>query len=185
MDPDGTRELIEKQDLSIETRNIGLVESDHTHVLTIKGKGSVPPNNYDTYIIVDLTNFNKDSLSMYLAFCDAFDFMLENKHLIHKWVTCFSINGQQAFSRFTQKILDSLLCKTFEYDNVKDLHSIVLLLSFYKFGTIDKKFDIKISSFGRMQFMVPKTIEDACKAAAMYNVYPIVKNVLGKHGSLK
>ena len=179
MDPDGTQQLLEKQDFSIQTRNIGLVEDNYKNVLTITGKGSPSPTNYDTYIIVDLTKFNKDTLSMYLAFWDAFDFMLENKHLIYRWVVCFSENGRQAFTRFTQKVLDSLFCKKFEHGNVKDIHAIVTLLPFYKSGTIDKKFDVNISSFGGLKFVAPKTIEDACKVSIMYNTYPLVKNVLG------
>lgn len=178
VDSEGTRELLEKQDFPIQTRNIGLVQVDYTNVLTISGNESAPPTCYDTYIIVDLTKFNKDTLSMYLAFWDAFDFILEHKHLINRWVVCFSENGRQAFARFTQKVLDFLLCKKFEHGNVKDIQTLVTLLPFYKSGTIDKKFDVKLSSFGGIKFSAPKTIEDACKVATMYDVYPLVKNVL-------
>lgn len=176
-DSEGTRQLLEKQDFPIQTRNIGLVQVDYTNVLTISGKESAPPNNYDTYVIVDLTNFNKDTLSMYLAFWNAFDFMLENKDFIGRWVVCFPENGRQAFMRFTQKVLDSLSCRKFEYGNVKDLKTLVTLLPFYKSGTIDKKFDVKLTTFGGLRIATPKTIEDACKVAMMYDVYPLVKNV--------
>lgn len=177
IDSEGTRRLLEKQDFSIQTRNIGLVQVDHANVLTISGKDSASPNGRDTYVIVDLTKFNKDTLSLYLAFWDAFDFMLENKHSIDRWVVCFSENGRQAFARFTQKVLDSLLCKKFQHGNVKDIQTLATLLPFYKSGTIDRKFDVKLSSFGGIKFAAPKTIEDACKVAAMYDVYPLVKNV--------
>lgn len=176
-DSEGTRQLLEKQDFSIQTRNVGLVKVDYTNVLTISGNNSAPPDSEDTYVIVDLTKFSKDTLSMYLAFWDAFDFMLENKNLIHKWVVCFSENGRQAFERFTQKVLDSLLCKKFEHGNVKDIKTLVTLLPFYKSGTIDEKFDVELFTFGGFKFAVPKTVEDACKVAAMYDVHPLVKNV--------
>lgn len=178
VDPEGTRQLLEKQDFSIQTQNIGLIEIDHTNVLTISGKESASPKNENTYVIVNLTNFNKDTLSMYLAFWDAFDYMLEHKNLINRWVVCFSDHGRQAFIKFTQKVLDSLFCRKFEHGNVKDYQTIVSLLPFYKSGTIDKTFDLKPFSFGGISFVAPKTIEDACKAAVMYNVHPIVKNVL-------
>ena len=42
VDPEGTQQLQEKQDFSIQTRNIGLVQIDHTNVLTITGKESAP-----------------------------------------------------------------------------------------------------------------------------------------------
>lgn len=178
VDSEGTRRLLEKQDFPIQTRNVGLVQVDHANVLTISGKDSASPNDRDTYVIVDLTKFNKDTLSLYLAFWDAFDFMLENKHSIDRWVVCFPENGRQPFARFTQKVLDSLLCKKFEHGNVKDIQTLATLLPFYKSGTIDRKFDVKLSSFGGIKFAAPKTIEDACKVAAMYDVHPLVKNIL-------
>lgn len=177
VDPEGTRRLLEKQDFSIQTRNIGLVQVDHANVLTISGKDSASPNGRDAYVIVDLTKFNKDTLSLYLAFWDAFDFMLENAQSIDRWVVCFSENGRQAYARFTQKVLDSLLCKKFEHGNVKDIQTLVTLLPFYKSGTIDRKFDVRVSYFGGIKFAAPKTIEDACKVAAMHNVHPLVKNI--------
>lgn len=179
MDPEGTRQLLEKQDFSIQTRNVSLVAINHANVLTISGKNFTPLHNYDTYVIVDLTNFTRDTLSMYLAFWDAFDFLLENKLLVDKWVVCFPDNGRKAFTRFTQKILDHLFCTKFEHGNVKDHQNIVKLLPFYKSGTIDKKFQVEIYSFGGLKLVVPKTIEEACKAAVMYNLYPISKNVYG------
>lgn len=178
IDSEGTQELREKEDFSIQTRNVGLVKIDYNNVLTISGKNSSPPNTQDTYVIVDLTKFTKDSLSMFLAFWDSFDYMLENKHLISRWVVCFSENGRQAFQSFTQKVLDALLCKKFEHGNVKDLQTLVTLLPFYKSGTIDKKFDVKLLSFGGIKFAVPKNIEDACKVAVMFDTYQLVKNVL-------
>lgn len=174
-----TAELLEKQDFSIQTKNIGLVKIDHVNVLTISGKTSTSPQTNDTYVIVDLTKFNKDSLSMYLAFWDAFDYMMEYKDLIYRWVVCFPEHGRLAFTRFTQKVLDSLFCKKIEHGNVKDIQSLVTLLPFYKSGSIERKFDVKMQTFGGINYVSPESIEDVCKAAIMYDVYPIIKNVFG------
>lgn len=176
-----TKELLSLQDFPIQTRNVGLVEVDHANVLTISGRLASAPKESGSYVIVDLTHFNKDTLTMYLAFWDAFDYMLENKHFINRWVICFSENGREAFTRFTQKVIDALFCKTFEHGNVKDHRNIFALLPFYKSGTLDKTFDLNISSFGGIKFVVPKTVEDACKAAAMHDILPLAKNVLWIH----
>ena len=177
IDRSGTRELLEIQDLPIQTRNVGLVEIDHNNVLILSEK-STAPQQANTYVIVDLTHFNKDTLSLYLAFWDAFDFMLEYRTWIDRWVVCFSDNGRQAFVRFTQKVIDSLFCRTFEHGNVKDHRDIIVLLPFYRSGTIDKNFQVKLSLFGDIQIAIPKTIEEVCKVAAMHNTIPFVKNVL-------
>lgn len=176
-----TKELLSLQDFPIQTNNVGLVEVDHANVLTLSGRTASAPKESGSYVIVDLTHFNKDTLTMYLAFWDAFDYMLENKSFIDRWVVCFSENGREAFTRFTQKVIDALFCKTFEHGNVKDNHGILALLPFYKSGMLDQTFDLQISSFGGIQFVAPKTIEDACKAAAMHDVLPLAKNVLWIH----
>lgn len=178
MNATGTRELLLKQDFPIQTRNIGLVERDHTNVLTLSTRidtATAPSPN--TYVIIDLTQFNKDCLPMYRAFWDAFDYMLEHQASIYRWVTCFSDHGRQAFLRFTQRVLDTLFCRTFEHGNVTDPHDILPLLPFYSSGTIDKTFDVKVSDFGGIKIVAPSTLEEACKAAAMYDVLPLVKNV--------
>lgn len=181
--PDATRtkELLALQDFPIQTNNVGLVEVDHANVLTLSGRTTFTPKESGSYVIVDLTQFNRDTLTMYLAFWDAFDYMLENKSFIDRWVVCFSEKGREAFTRFTQKVIDALFCKTFEHGNVKDHSSILALLPFYKSGMLDQTFDLQISSFGGNEFVAPKTIEDACKAAAMHNVLPLAKNVLWIH----
>lgn len=178
MDVEGTQQLLARQDFPIQTRNIGLVQLDHTNVLTLSKRSDAAPKAPNTYVIVDLTHFNKDTLSMYLAFWDAFDYLLEHQSLIDRWVVCFADHGRQAFIRFTQKVLDVLFCRTFEHGNVQDIRDILSLLPFYKSGTIDQTFDLKVSDFGGIKYVAPKTIEEACKAAAMHNVLPLVKNVL-------
>lgn len=114
MDLEGTAELLKRQDLSIQTRNVGLVERDHITVQTLSGKVSMGLKEPNTYVIINLIPFNKDILSMYLAFWDAFDYMLENRAYIDRWVICFSETGHSAFKRFTQKIIDALFCIDFE-----------------------------------------------------------------------
>lgn len=177
----GTKNLIAKQDFPIQTKNVGLVQIDHTNVLTISKRISAAPKEPNTYVIVDLTHYTKDTLSMYLAFWDAFDYLLEHQTKIHRWVTCFSDNGRQAFVRFTQKVIDALFCRTFEHGNVTEHRTLLSLLPFYTSGTIDKTFDFKRSDFGGMKFVAPKTLEDACKAAAMHDVTPLARNVLWIH----
>lgn len=177
MNATGTKHLLSRQDFPIQTRNIGLLERDHVNVLTLSKRMDAAPPTPNTYVIVDLTQFNKDTLPMYLAFCDAFDYLLEHQLLIDRWVTCFSDHGRQAFKRFTQKILDTLFCRTFEHGNVKDPRDILPLLPFFSSGTIDKTFDVKVSDFGGIKIVAPSTIEEACKAAAMHDVLPLVKNV--------
>lgn len=180
IDRSGTRELLQIQDFPIQTRNIGLVEIDHTHVVTLSGQTTIVnlPQQANSYVIVDLTHFNKDTLSLYLAFWDAFDIMLEHRTLIDRWVICFSDNGRQAFVRFTQKVIDNLFCRTFEHGNVKEHRDILSLLPFYQSGTIDKNFRVKTSSFGGILLTIPKTIDEACKVTAMHNTLPFVKNIL-------
>lgn len=182
-DPEGTKELISLQDFPIQTRNVGLVEVDHVNVLTISSGrvAAAATPSQSTYVIVDLTDYQKETLDMYLAFLDAFDFLLEHKNFIHRWVVCFPEEGRSAFNRFTQKVIDALLCKTFEYGNVRDHRDIVSLLPFYKSGTVDKTFDLKTSSFGGIQFAAPGTTEDACKVAVMHDTLPLAKNVLWIH----
>ena len=178
LDRSGTRELLQIQDFPIQTRNVGLVKIDHTNIVTLSGKADAVPPLYGAYVIVDLTRFNKDTLSLYLAFWDAFDILLEHKALIDRWVICFSDNGRQAFVRFTQKVIDALFCRTFEHGNAKEHRDILSLLPFYQSGTIDKSFQVKLSSFGGVSLAIPKTIEEACKMATVHNALPFVKNVL-------
>lgn len=174
-----TKELLALQDFPIQTRNVGLVEVDHANVLTISGRVDTAPSG--SYVIVDLTRFNKDTLTMYLAFWDAFDYLLENKPLVDRWVVCFSENAREAFTRFTQKVIDALFCKTFEHGNVKDQRDILELLPFYQSGTLDRTFDLPVYTFGGIKYVVPKSVEEACKAAAMHDTLPLVKNVLWIH----
>lgn len=178
MDAAGTSALIALQDFPIQTQNVGLVEIDHTNVLRISGRITAAPKQANTFVIVDLTGFDKDVLTMYLAFWDAFDYLLEFRDHIDRWVVCFADNGLGAFRTFTQKVIDALFCRNFEHGNVKDHREMLSLLPFYKSGIIDQKFDLKTSSFGGMNFVVFKTTEDACKAAAMHDVVPVSKNVL-------
>lgn len=178
VDAASTKALIAIQNFPIQTENVGLVEIDHTNVLRISGRIAAAPKQADTFVIVDLTNFNKDVLTMYLAFWDAFDYLLEFKDSIDQWVVCFSNNGRQAFVRFTQKVIDALFCRNFEHGNVKNYRDIVSLLPFYQSGIIDTPFEMKPSTFGGMNFVVFNTVEEACKTAAVHNVIPVAKNVL-------
>lgn len=173
-----TKAMIALQNFPIQTENVGLVEVDYANVLKISGRTMAAPKQADTFVIVDLTNFNKDVLTMYLAFWDAFDYLLEFKELIDRWVVCFSTNGRQAFVRFTQKVIDALFCRNFEHGNVNNYRDIVSLLPFYQSGIIDTPFEMKLATFGGMNFAVLNTVEEACKTAAIHNVIPVAKNVL-------
>lgn len=177
-DAAGTKALLARQDFPIQTQNVGLVEIDHAHVQRISGRHAAAPKQANTFVIVDLTQFSKDVLTLYLAFWDAFDYLLQCRDRIDRWVVCFSSNGHQAFERFTQKVLDALFCRTFEHGNVKEYRDILSLLPFYQSGTIDKTFPLKTSSFGGMNTVILKTVEDACKAAAVHDVIALSKNVL-------
>lgn len=177
-DPAGTKALIARQDFPIQTQNVGLVEIDHTNVLRISGRIAAAPKQANTFVIVDLTSFNRDVLTMYLAFWNAFDYLLEFRDQVDRWVVCFADNGLPAFQKFTQKVIDTLSCRNFEHGNVRDYREILALLPFFKSGTIDQKFEVKTFSFGGINFGVFKTTEDACKAIAMHDVIPISKNVL-------
>lgn len=181
MDVNGTKDLISLQDFPIQTRNVGLVQVNHVNVLTISGRSTAAPKQSGTYVIVDLTNYNKETLHMYLAFWDAFDYMLEHKNFIHRWVICFPEEGRQAFNQFTQRVMDALFCKTFEHGNVQDHRTILSLLPFYRSGTIDKSYNLSVSSFGGIKFVAPKTVQDACKVAVMHDTLPLSKNVLWLH----
>lgn len=178
VDPTATQELLSIQDFPLQTRNVGLVEVDREHVLALSGRIPNAPRHADTYVIVNLTPFHKDALSMYLAFWDAFDYLLEHRAFVNRWVCCFSDQNRPGFLRFTQKVIDALFCRTFEHGNVTETRQILLLLPFFQSGTIDRTFDLNVSVFGQMKFVAPKTVEDACKAAAMHNVVPVAKNVL-------
>lgn len=177
-DPVDTQALLSLQDFPVQTQNVGLVEVGHSHVLKISGRSAAAPSQKNTYAIVDLTRLNQDTLSMYLAFWDAFDYLLEYRDFIDRWVVCFSGKGHASFARFTQKVIDALFCRKFEHGNVADCRGILSLLPFYTSGTIDKTFNLSKSSFGGMHFVAPKTVEDACKAAVMHDVLHLAKNVL-------
>lgn len=178
IDPEGTKKLLEKREFPVQTQNVGLVKINHVNVLTLQ-PGTSPFITDNTYIVLDLTKYKFNVLNTYLAFWNAFDFMLEHNDLIYQWLICFPEHGYQAFTRFTQNILDNLVCKTFEHGNVTDRKTIISLLPFYKQGVLYSEFDIDYHFFGGMKYIVPKTLEDACKAAAKHNVYPLVSNVLG------
>lgn len=178
MDTEATKALIAVQDFPIQTENVGLVEVDYTNVLKISGRITAAPKQTGTFAIVDLTGFKKDVLTMYLAYWDAFDYLLEHRGYIDRWVVCFSNNGREAFDKFTQKVIDALFCRTFEHGNVKTHREILSLLPFYVSGTIDRTFPLKTISFGGLKAIVFKSTEDACKAAAMHDVTPVAKNVL-------
>lgn len=177
-DPVGTAQLLARQQFPIHTQNIGLVEVDHANTVTLSGKHPAAPPQNGAFVIVDLTQFNADTLSMYLAFWDAFDYMLQHRASVGDWVTCFSAKGHRAFKRFAQKVIDALFCRKFEYGNVTDYRDLLALLPFYQSGSIDATFPLKKASFGGMVFVAPKTVEEACRAAVMQDVWPVAKNVL-------
>lgn len=176
-DPEGTARLLARQDFPVQTNNVALVEMDRTNVVTVTGRNDLPPP-LSAYVVVDLTAHNRDSLSMYLAFWDAFDYLLEHRSRVDRWVVCFSDRNRQSHLRFCQKVVDALFCRSFEHGNVTDHKKILSLLPYFRSGALDKTFRLNTSSFGGLEFAAPKTVEDACKVAAMRNVLPLVKNVL-------
>lgn len=172
-----TRTLLEKQDFSLQTRNVSLVQSNYVSSVILTGQQPVPiaPN---TYVIIDLTKFNKDILPMYLAFWNAFDTMIENSSNVSRWVICFPEgNARRSFDIFAQKCIDSLFCRKFEHGNVTHIQELLSLLPFYKSGIVDRRFNIRTFHFGNVEMIAPATTEDACKAAIMYDLEPVVKNV--------
>lgn len=173
---DKTQKLLKVQDPSLQTRDPGLVGVEYKNVFITKGANLAPDDN--AYIIIDLTKFNTDILSMYLDFWDKFDYMLDHFDMINRWVVCFSDSvSRRAFDSFTQKCIDALFCKNFEHGNVTEITQMLSLIPYYKSGIIDKTFDIPISYFGGIQIIIPKSIEEACKAAIMYDLNVLTNNV--------
>lgn len=173
-----TQTLLGLQDFSLQTGHVDQIDVHHANVSILRGRPDTAPTKSSTYFIVDLTKFNKDTLSMYLAFWDAFDYMLDHLDSVHRWVVCFSEhNGRYAFERFTQKTIDVLLCKKFEHGNVTKIHDILSLIPFYKSGIIDTDFHVPVSAFGGNKIVIPKTMREACKSAILYDLDHLSKTV--------
>lgn len=177
-DPDGTRELMARQDFPVDTDDVGLLEGEHDPSIKIWGKEGRPPEQPHTYVIVDLTRFHQDALPLYLAYWDAFDYLLRYRSRVDRWIPVFSEKGHRTFRRFAQNVLDALFCRTYRHGNVREPRQLVALLPFYQSGTLDRTFDVPISLFGGIPFVAPPTLEEACKVATMHDVVPIAQNVL-------
>lgn len=172
-----TQELLKAQDTSVQVKNLNQVQVDAINTLVIHGKSELVVNHPNTYVLVDLTRYSH-ALPMYLAFLDAFDFMLNHKDYVQKWMICFpQQRGRQAFDQFVQYCLDGFHCKTFPHGNVTDKGTILSLLPFYKSGSIDLNFTIPISKILGVEYISPSTPEDVCKAATKFNLEYWVGNI--------
>lgn len=175
--PSPDKSLFELQDFPKQARNANMIKvEDNRHVVILKGHSCNKPVESNTYFIIDLTEHTKDVLAMYLQCLDSFDFLIHHLSSIDKFVICFpEPNGLQWYSNFEQKSFDRLFCETFE--DGSSIQSILQSLPYYRSGTIDKKFDVKPTYFGKLPIVIPKSIQEACQAASVYNLKPIVKNV--------
>ncbi|GBN19748.1 hypothetical protein AVEN_261818-1 [Araneus ventricosus] len=172
-----TQDLLKLQDHSIQTQNVNQVFVEAMHRLIIRGRKDSPIDTSDTYVLVDLTQY-KTPFVMYLAFLDAFDYMIDNTDRVSRWVVCFQPkDGRKAFDQFTQNCLDKLFCKRIEHGNVTDMGKILALLPFYKSGSIDRTFPIPTFRFLDTEYVSPSTPSEACKAATMYNLDHWVGNI--------
>lgn len=172
-----TQELLKAQDTSVQVKDMNQVHVDSINTLVIQGQSEQPVSLPNTYVLVDLTRYSH-ALTMYLAFLDAFDFMLVNKNYIEKWMICFpQQRGRQAFDQFVQYCLDEFHCKDFQNGNVTDKGTILSLLPYYKSGSIDLNFTIPISKVLGVEYISPVTQEDVCKAATKYNLEHWVGNI--------
>jgi hypothetical protein len=180
-----TQTLLSRQDASLQSRDVGMIGIDYTNVLITRGETDKEAPKHPSYVIVDLTKYDKDTLSMYLAFWDAFDYMLDHLNLVHRWVICFSeSNGHRAFDRFIQKCIDSLFCRNIEHGNVTDIKHILSLLPYYKSGIVDRTFHVPVSSFGGVGIIAPKNLLDLCKAATVHDLDHIAKNIYRVRGMI-
>lgn len=175
-DIEKTAKLLKLQDPSLQTSDPGLIKVKYQNV-TITKKGSAAPPS-DSYIIIDLTPYKGETLPMFLAFWDHFDYMIQHFNSIKGWVICFSnYQSRRAFDRFTQKCIDILVCRGFTHGNVTEIQKILSLIPFYKSGIIDKEFKVPSSTFGRMKIVIPENLEDVCKSSVMYDINHLTKNV--------
>lgn len=177
-DPNGTRDLLTRREFPVYTEDVGLLEAEREPSLKIWGKDHPPPPHPHTYGIVDLTRFQHDPLILYLAFWDAFEYLLRHQSRVDRWIPCFSEKGYRVFQRFTQQVIDALFCRTFAHGNVREHRQLLALLPFYQSGTLDPTYEVTLSSFGGIPFVAPRTLEQACQVATRYDVLPIARNVL-------
>lgn len=177
-DPLGTAELLKRQAFPVQTSNVGLLELDRVNVVVVSGKHAAAPPASGAYVVVDLTRYDRDALSAFLAFWDAFDYLLEHRARVDEWVTCFSETNRRGFLRFCQRVVDAIFCRKFEHGNATDAAAVLSLLPFFRSGVVEKAFRPRTSSFGGLTFSAPKTVEEACQVAAAHDVRPLVKNVL-------
>lgn len=164
-----TRRLLQDQDGSVQTSNASAVHVDAVNVMTVRGRTDRVELEQPTYVLVDLTPHQTSVFRMYLAFLDAFEFLLVSK--VQGWLICFAEkNGRRAFDQFVQRTLDKLYCFKFDAGNAKDLQCILPLLPFYQSGTIDREFNVDKLTFAGVEYVAPEKVEDVCKAAAMFNL---------------
>lgn len=172
------KRLLEIQDASVQTTNASAIETGAVNVMNVKGRMDGDVLEVSTYVVIDLSLHQTSSFGMYLAFLDAFEFLLLNVDKVSNWLISFpEKHGRQAFDQFVQETLDNLYCLKFENGNVTDLKNILALLPFYNSGIIDRKYNIKTFNFAGVEYVAPDTMQDACKAAAMYNLEHWVKSV--------
>lgn len=170
------QELLQKQDFPVQARHVSVLQVNSLNVAILKGRVCNKPVQANTYFIIDLTEHTHNVLAMYLQCLDSFDFLISHLASIDRFLICFpEPNGLQGYSNFEQKSLDRLFCQTIE--DGSSIQSILHKIPFYRSGTIDQKFDVKPTSFGNMPIVIPKSVQDACKAAIQYDLKPIVKNV--------
>lgn len=165
-----TKHLLNRQDASVQTNNLTLIPVDAVHKLIISGHTDGVIDSNDTYVIIDLRECTT-AFEMYLAFWNAFDFLVSHYDSVSGWIICFpERNGRNIFNQFTQKCIDALFCKKFEHGNVTKLNVLLSLIPFYRSGIVDQTFKVVQSSFGGIKTVSPKTVLDTCKAAANYNL---------------
>lgn len=178
-----TQRLLKCQDMPLQARHVQQVDyGSGVNQFILKGYASDIPSTPDLHIVVDLTNYTRDALEMYLKLWDAFDALLERVDFVQRWVVCFpEPNGLRSYQTLTQKCLDRLFCLRIEHGNRTALTDILRVVPYYKSGILDHlapdNQDVVTSTFGGTRIVIPKTHREACRAAARYDLNPLLKNV--------
>lgn len=171
---DDTKRLMAVQDASLQTRDLELVFEqipvDSFHIVRVEGRKHDALRNDDTYVMVDLRR-HTSPFSMLIAFLDAFDFMLANVGNVKRWCLCFpEKNGRRSFDQSVQNCLDRLFCLEIDGGNVTSLAKVLTLVPFYRSGCFNRNFDIPTFSFQNLECVAVKTPQEACRAAAKYDM---------------
>lgn len=128
----------------------------------------------DAFAIVDLSDVTVPT-GVFLYLWDAFDYMAAHLDRVERWSVCFGRNGKLLYDNFVLECIDRLHCSPVYQKHLKRL---LPLLPFYKSGTIDKQFDVTLHCFGKHEYVVPETMEEAFKAALAYDTKPLVGGIL-------